>query len=613
MCSIVGLNWNDSALIKKMSNVLKHRGPDYQDTFSDNFVTFAHNRLSIIDLSAKANQPMLYQHKNKSALIIYNGEIFNFLELRQILLEKGYRFDTNSDTEVILAMYLEYGSECVKYFNGQWSFCIYNMNEKLLFCSRDRYGQKPFYYYFKDEKFIFSSEIKAIIQFSELEINKHENILTKSIDFYLDLGFIPSPFTIYKNISKLKLGENMIFDLQENKIKKKWIFYDLPEYDPEKKLSVLKKEMLELITDSVEKRLISDVPVGAFLSGGLDSSFIVAMMQNFVTLSDLHTFSIGFDGKFDESKYIDIVKDYFGTKHHHYMFKEKDFRNLITKYSYHYDEPFCDPAGFPTFVISEMAKKHVKVVLSGDGGDEVFGGSSNLHKGRRLDIIQKFPKFFKKTILTLTGFKKLTKNPVVSLMRDAVKLTMRKEHEFPLEKLDLYKDASDTYRTWFKGNVENSLKLAKDKFSEAFRINDILYNTFGDNFLVKVDRASMSSSIEVRSPFLDYRIIELSMKIPYKWKHGLYKNKLLMRKLIRNQLPKVIVNRGKQGFTPPLSEWIDKDYYIELLEQQVNLLQSIDSISLKHHISKINEETNTKRMLIRIFLLAQWYKQWINP
>ncbi len=612
MCGIAGFNWNNTSLADKMISVLLHRGPDNKSIYSNDLLTFAHSRLSIIDLSTKGNQPMTYQTKDRSAVIVFNGEIYNFKELRAILSEKGYSFNSASDTEVVLAMYLEFGYECVNHFNGMWSFSIYDLDKGILFCSRDRFGQKPFYYYNENNKFIFASEIKAIIQYSELEINKIEKIDTKAIDFYIDAGFIPAPYTIYHKIRKLKSGENLVFNLKTNQIDRKWTYYEIGDYKPLYNKSYLKEEMLESIRDSVRLRMIADVPVGAFLSGGLDSSLIVGIMKDFTKITDLHTFSIGFEGeKYDESKYIDIAKDFYGTQHHHYQFREKDFRELLYKYSYHYDEPFGDLAGFPTFVLSNLARKWVTVALSGDGGDEVFGGYTYLDKARKLDVVRKAPTFIRKSLLSVTSNKCLRKNTSISFIRDGLRASLRDKYEYPLDDFEFSKNKSETYKHWLKNNMEQCLRKSDDVLLEALRINDILYSTFGDHFLTKVDRASMANSIEVRSPLMDYRILNLSMKIPYKWKHGLVRNKLLMRKLAKQILPAKILNRDKQGFTPPIQEWIKDSFYSTLLYDSLDNLKLLNNNKLNFYLNKFTNGTISNQMKIRLFLLSQWFDCWM--
>lgn len=308
MCGINGFNWKDGNLIKKMNDSLKHRGPDGEGIYTDNNISLGHRRLAIIDLSKNGKQPMFYHHKGKKVIIVFNGEIYNFLELKEELKNKGYKFNSKTDTEVILASYLEWGENCVNKFNGMWAFCIYDLQKNILFLSRDRFGEKPLYYFFDGKRFIFSSEIKGI-----LKHNIKKTINKEAIDFYLSLGFIPAPCTIYEGINKLESSTNLIFYLKEKKIKK-YKYYELPNYEPIYNKELLKEELKKIISDAVKIRLISDVPLGAFLSGGLDSSEVVYNMTKFMNKKNLNTYSIGFKGKLDETDYIKIMKDFLKTE-----------------------------------------------------------------------------------------------------------------------------------------------------------------------------------------------------------------------------------------------------------------------------------------------------------
>jgi len=330
MCGINGFNWPDEELVKAMNDTLKHRGPDDEGIFMDKNVSLGHRRLAVIDISERAKQPMHYTRDGKEAIITYNGEVYNFKELKKELMDKGYRFNTNSDTEVILASYIEWGFDCVKRFNGMWAFCIYDRNKNLLFLSRDRFGKKPLYYFFdrKSKKFVFSSELKPLLKH---KIKKR--ISKEGINLYLSLGFIPAPWTVYEGINKLGAGENMILDLKENKLKR-YKYYKLPHYEPIYNKKFLIKEITRLIEDSVRIRLIADVPLGAFLSGGLDSSEIVYQMTKLVPRKHINTYSIGFEGKYDETNYINLIKRQLGIKNHHKYFKEADFQNINTNIFY---------------------------------------------------------------------------------------------------------------------------------------------------------------------------------------------------------------------------------------------------------------------------------------
>ena len=612
MCGIAGFNWNDSNLIKKMNNSLKHRGPDGSGIYTDNLVSLGHRRLAIIDLTERGKQPMEYEHKGRKAVITYNGEVYNFLELREKLEKKGYKFKSNTDTEVILASYLEWGFDCVKKFNGMWAFCIYDLQKKILFCSRDRMGQKPFYYYYDGKRFIFASEIKGII--AAKKINKKENIYKEAVQLYFALGFIPAPYSIYKNTFKLEARQNIIFDLNKKEIKK-WYYWDLPDYKPIYDKNRLIKEGKKLLYDAVKLRMRSDVPIGAFLSGGLDSSSVVGIMRKFTDLSKLHTFSIGFEGKYDETPYIKIVGNHFKTNHHHYYFKEKDFKELIDKYVWTYDEPFGDYSGFPTYKVSELAKQFVTVVLSGDGGDEIFGGYLNHVNGYRMDLIRKFPKIFRILFSILPIKKNLSGIANLYLLKEAFGLSLINPERFYAESIKEDAIRPEIYKKWTIEKMKLCLSKSNNKLGEALRIFDLLFNTLSNNFLVKVDRASMANALEVRSPFLDYRFAEFSQKIPTKWKVDLFKTKKLMREIIKDILPSEIVNRGKQGFTPPLTDWILKRKYLNEIVEKVEILKEVDYELYKFFKEKVfqnKEQSLYRNYLIRLFLFIKWWERWIE-
>ena len=390
MCGINGFNFINKPVLKRMNDSLSHRGPDASGEFfdSESKVSLGQRRLSIIDLSKNGAQPMTYKHGGKSATITFNGEIYNFQGIKSELMSKGYKFKSTSDTEVILASYLKWGKDCVKKFNGMWTFCIYDPQKQILFFSRDRVGKKPLYYYWGDGKFIFSSELKGVLKHKiNFTLNKD------AIDLYFSLGFIPAPYSIYQEIQKLEARQNLIFDLRKKKVEKEY-YYDWPNFKPRDNRLKLKKEFDRLITDSVKLRMISDVPLGAFLSGGLDSSTIVNYVKKFN--KNINTYSIGFEGKLDETSRINILKEYFKTNHHHKYFKEKDFQGMLSDIFYYYDEPFADYSMFPTRMLSKFAREKLTVSLSGDGGDEIYGGYPRYKMAYQMEILRKIPKFIKK-------------------------------------------------------------------------------------------------------------------------------------------------------------------------------------------------------------------------
>jgi len=630
MCGINGIiRFDNKGILKeeidKMNKAIKHRGPDDEGVFIFNNKNYSiglgHVRLAILDLSEKGHQPMgynveedkiIYNDKDldkADIIIVYNGEIYNYLELKE---KFSLKTETGTDTEVILKLYEKLGFDCVKEFNGMWAFCIFDKRKNLIFCSRDRLGVKPFYYYWDGEEFIFSSELKGILAVKE--INKKENINEDAVKLYFALGFIPSPYSIYKNTFKLEARQNLIFDLNKREVKK-YYYWELPDYNPIYDKKKLIEEGRKLLYDAVKIRIRSDVPVGAFLSGGLDSSAVVGVMRQFTDLSKLHTFSIGFEGKYDETPYIKIVVDYFKTQHHHYYFKEKDFEGLIDKYCWIYDEPFGDYSGFPTYKVSEIAKKYVTVVLSGDGGDEVFGGYRFHLVSRKIEYLKKIPKFIRKLFLKILD-SNLLKSNTLFLIKEAIKLSLIENGEEFYSKLFNGKFIiTEEGKKWIETNLRYCLNNADNNLSESIRVFDLLFRTLADNFLVKVDRASMANALEVRSPFLDYRFAEFSQKIPTEWKVDLFKTKKLMREIIKDILPKKILNRGKGGFEPPLDKWILKEKYGRILDEGIYLLEKLNFNDLKEFyknevFKKDNKLYNIYK--IRLFLFTKWWEKWVT-
>lgn len=616
MCGISGFNFKNLDLILRMNNSLSHRGPDGSNHFVTENLSLGHTRLSIIDLSTSAFQPMPYSAKNRNLKIIFNGEIYNYIELKDKLQKLGYHFKTESDTEVIMASYLEWGTNCVNEFNGMWAFCLYDVENQILFCSRDRLGVKPFYYYSEGEKFIFSSELKSILQHTDLKINTFENIKKDAVQLFFALGYIPSPYTIYKNVFKLEAGFNLIFDLTKNIITQKYPYYIVKSSSKIYQKQILIEEGEFLIKDSVRLRMRSDVPVGAFLSGGLDSSTVVGEMKHFTQMQNLHTFSIGFDEKkLDETPFINIVKDAFKTQHHHYIYAKKDFETTLPRYSQLFDEPFSDYSSFPTYKVCELAKINVTVVLSGDGGDEIFGGYPIYSIGHVVEQVLKLPRFsrmfFLRMLEKISGL-----DDRILKIAEVLRLSLKEKKDFHAEMFATNRYKPKIFQEWSSGKLGEALDMAENNLSEALRIYDLRNNTLSDNYLVKVDRTSMANSIEVRSPFLDYRFIEYAQKIPSHLKVNSTQNKILMRELIYGIVPNEIIERKKMGFTPPIYDFLRNSITVETYKQYVEYLKDLskelydfyENILLHHgtHSNSINDY-----YLIKLIIFAKWYEHWI--
>lgn len=609
--------------IISMNKAIKHRGPDDEGIFINSLnkfgIGFGHVRLSILDLSEKGHQPMGYSIENDKIIykdkelekadiiIVHNGEVYNYLELAE---KYNLNRETNTDTEVILKLYCLKGIDFVRELNGMWAFCIYDKRTSKIFCSRDRVGKKPFYYLINDKEFVFSSELKGIL--SIRNINKKENISKEAVELYFSLGFIPSPYTIYKNIFKLPASHILIFDINKWKISLRR-YWKLPKYAPSyENKEALKRKFLSLLEDAVRIRLRSEVPIGCFLSSGLDSSVVTYFMKKFVGKSKLHSFSVGFEGKYDESPHIKKIVKVFDTIHHHIYFNKRDFDSVLDIIPYVFDEPYGDHSIFPTYKISEFAKKEVGVVLSGDGGDEILGGYEIYVYAKIIDILRKLP-FFLRKILARIPMK--NKSEIIYRIGEAFRLSL-----LPSEKIwsEAYADIMykpEIYKKWTEKRMREALKLG-GSLDESMRIFDLLYRTLGDNYLTKMDRASMYHSLEVRCPFLDYRLIEFCQNIPSELRVGIFKTKKFMRDALSGILPKEIIKKKKRGFTPPIDKWIVDEKYIKEIKKKDKILKEISEDLYRFYREKVYPNAKDilyhRIYLIRLYIFIKWWEKWIR-
>lgn len=598
MCGIVGFNWKGNSLVKKMTNAVKHRGPDGEGHYFDKNISLGHRRLAILDLSEKGNQPMKYE----DYFIVFNGEIYNFKEIREELKDKGHQFTSETDTEVILHAYDEWGSECVKKFNGMWAFCIYDKERNRLFLSRDRFGIKPLYYYFKDDKFIFASELKAIKEHKiDLSVNK------KALNYFFYQKYVGEDLTIYDDCFKLKAGNNLFFDLKRGELSIEEYYKLQDEINECNKLPLTERlsKIESILKDAVDKRLIADVPVGSFLSGGVDSSLISAIIAS--EHEDFRTFSIGFKNEsFDELPFSKKVSEYIGTSHY-YDYLEVD-ENVIELVLSNLDEPFGDASILPTYLLSKITRKKVTVALSGDSGDEVFGGYDS-YQGYYLskfipDFSLPFLKFFAN--LLPSDNKKLSFSfKVKRFVRDYSS--------------DVIKRHSDWMSTF---NNEMRKKLLRDDFSSdvldlnysqdlrGIQLHDI-NNYMREDILKKVDTASMLNSLEVRVPFLDYRLVPLVLSLPERYKIRFFETKYFLKKLAEDYLPNDIVYRKKKGFTVPIAKWIKtSDLIQEYLTKNKYYTHKFLNYAYVQELYEehIDDENDNSRELWLIFVFNYWWK-----
>ncbi|MEZ5025673.1 MAG: asparagine synthase (glutamine-hydrolyzing) [Chitinophagales bacterium] len=564
MCGILGIFSNKGVQVdkQKVSTLLQHRGPDTNGGYTspNGKLYFHHYRLSILDLSELANQPMV--SSCGKYVIIFNGEIYNYLELRQKLLH--FNWKTSGDTELIVELYAHYGEQIIAWLNGMFAFAIYNVETEELVLARDQIGIKPIYYYWDENTFIFSSEIKAI---KSILPQKPEVDLT-TIPYFLHLGFIPEPHSIYKNIYKFPSASFCKISLRTYKKDKKFIetnsYWKLYKRLKEKRFSNYKKavsQLEELIIDSIDKQLISDVPIGTFLSGGIDSSLVTAIAGK-IKKDTINTFSIGYNEKeYDESYYAENVAYFLKTNHHTIKVTQQDVHELLPNIIKVYDEPFSDTSAYPTMLISKFARQHVKVVLTGEGGDELFLGYGNYIWANRLN--NPFVKALHQPFYQLTKFGNNRIKRGGLLLDYGKNSTNIQSHIYSQENYSFAQKELKNYLKISTGNFASVRQSAKIKRNLSHIEQQSLWDInfyLKDDLLIKVDRASMLYSLEARVPLLDYRIVEFAANLQqdFKLRNGI--SKYILKDVLYKFIPKEYFNRPKKGFAIPLQLWLQKEW-----------------------------------------------------
>ena len=559
MCGICGFTLSERSpeqakpLLEKMCGLLNYRGPDDEGMFIDEHIALGHRRLSIIDLSPAGHQPMATD--DSRLWITFNGEIYNFLELRKELASRGCRFRTRTDTEVILQAYEVFGEDCVKHLNGMFAFALWDATRKKLLLARDRLGKKPLYYHQQGEKFIFASEMKAILAMPEVP----REIDMASMNFYLTGGYIPAPWSIFKHIRKVREASYLVY--QNGRICEK-PYWELPQPEPDRARTEEEyaQELEALLFDAVRCRLLSDVPLGAFLSGGIDSSAVVAMMAK-VNSQPTKTFTIDFSEKtFSEIDDARRVADHCRTQHQVLQVATEAI-NLLPKLVWHFDEPFADSSAIPTYYVSKMAREHVTVILSGDGGDELFAGYVNyLKKDEHANWLY-LPASWRR----MTFGRVADALPIQAPMRNALKYVATASLDDGPMALGLYpyiKDdviAPSIRRELQKHDVAALRQEILSKFKTTDKLTRLqLADTklyLPGDILVKVDRMSMANSLETRAPLLDYRLVEFAARLPAPLKMQNGVAKYLLKKVLQRYLPAETLAKRKHGFAVPINQW----------------------------------------------------------
>lgn len=624
MCGINGFVLEKKAsadenknIINKMNSFIIYRGPDSDGIYADDKVALGMRRLSIIDLST-GKQPIYNEYGTK--VIVFNGEIYNFKGLRDELKSKGHKFKTKSDTEVILHSYEEYGTKCLEKLNGMFAFAIYDINSSEMFIARDRAGEKPLYYYRDHEKFVFASELKSIIKTFDIkkEINK------KALNQYFSLTYIPAPLTIFENIYKLEAGSFILYKEGKFNIERYWDI-DSRKVDIIYSYDECKRRLREALFNSVEQKMISDVPLGAFLSGGIDSSIMVGIMSK-LSSRPVETFTIGFKIKeFDESDRAEIVSRSNKTNHHvhflDYSHAVEELENILETF----DEPFADSSSIPTYFVSKFAAQHVKVVLTGDAGDELFAGYSKYMVNYYSDLYNKVPRMLRKNFIEPLVYKMPDRSSISRKVRKVIESTGKNLFEKRRELMFLGFNGDRIGKLLKAGNIAGDvydiIEKAYNRNSEFEELTRTLYTDFkivleGD-MLVKVDRMSMLNSIETRVPMLDKNVIELAFSMPPDFKIKGRNQKFILKDTFKDLIPNEILGKSKRGFAVPIGEWFKgplKNMLLKFLSKEFILEQGIFEYEyikslLEDHFA---ERVNNAYPLWALFVFQNWYRKYYN-
>src|SRR5882762_3922474 len=628
MCGIAGFIdlWDRRAprgqdervgILQNMCEVIRYRGPDDSGSLLKDGVALGMRRLSIIDL-AGGHQPM--SGEDGSATVVFNGEIYNFRDLQAQLEAHGHRFQTRSDTEAIVHAYEQYGSACVDHLRGMFAFAIWDDREKKLFIARDRTGEKPLYYSLTPAgTLVFGSELKSLLQHPGVR----RETSAESLDAYFSLGYVPDPLSIFADIKKLPPGHFLTFTEGRVEVKQYWDFTFETNGKPQREDDYL-EELRELLDEAVRIRLVSDVPLGAFLSGGVDSSTVVALMARHMG-QPVKTFSIGFlEDSYNELKYARLAAKRFGTEHHEF-FVTPEICNVVDELAWHFDEPFADSSAIPTYIVSKLAREHVTVVLSGDGGDELFAGYTRYVTERKRRKYGMLPRQLRRGLMDPIS----RTLPHGAWGRNFI-------HNVALDPIDRYFDNVSIFtglnkRSLYTGDffqhlggnshVAGRFQEYGDSVGTNALLDALLYidsKTYlpGD-ILTKVDRMSMAVSLEARVPLLDHKLIEFVTRIPASMKMAGVETKHLFKRAIAGLVPPEILNRPKQGFGVPIEQWINQQLRERVHETLTESRTTARGYIEKDYINVLLDEhergrRDHARELWSLFVLELWHREFVD-
>lgn len=618
MCGICGYltkqKYNEQ-MLRDMNDTMYHRGPDdsgiYQTRLTNGYyLGFAHRRLSILDLSPLGHQPMF--NADQSVCIVYNGEVYNFLELREKLRQEGYSFVSNCDTEVLLAAYEAYGITFLSRLNGMFALAIYDSREEQVILARDRIGKKPLYYYNDSQgNLIFASELKPLLRHPDF----HKEIRTDILSRYLCYKYINAPDTIFVNTHKVMPGEYIVW---KNGRAEKQLYWDVIERyqtcsrEPIGNYEEAKKRLKDLLQDSVQKRLIADVSTGTFLSGGIDSTLITALAQN-VVKDPVKTFTIGFETvKENEAVYAKEVAQYLGTDHTELYLTERELFEAIEDLPRYYDEPFADSSQIPSMLVSKLARQRATVILSGDGGDELFCGYTLYdwtYFAQKLDLI--------------AGIANSVLQPIRITQKMPEKMRALLENRDKNTKVQLFTDIRQNHTVDMVVGESLTAKYRRERqipirdWQIKRQLLDMMTDLPGD-MLAKVDRAAMKYSLEVRCPLLDYRVMEFAFQIPQRFKYRNFDKKYILKDLTFDLVPKSLLDRPKQGFGVPLADWMRTKLHGKLLryaDTEILNKQGIFRAEKIHefiHCLEKSDKSLYNSVLWSFYVFQMWYQEYME-
>ncbi|GMT48500.1 MAG: asparagine synthetase B [bacterium] len=628
MCGILGFTryrsqFDHRRVIKEMADSIRHRGPDEEGFHLTGEIVLGHRRLSIIDIGG-GHQPMF--NETGRVAVVFNGEIYNFKSLKEDLVSKGHDFRTNTDTEVLVHLYEEKGESFLGDLNGMFSLALWDQDQELLILARDRAGKKPLYYSEMGGELVFASELKAMMKYPAFTKEIDPNAFYK----YLAHEYVPTPHSIFKGVKKLPAGSYLIYHRGSSSIRAFWDF-TLDEVNgkaySERELT---EELDHLLRESVKRRLISDVPLGVFLSGGIDSSAIVAYMADLIPSKDIKTFSIGFEDKsFDESMYARDVAKHFNTSHHEKILDPKTMVDILPEVMSFMDEPFADASIIPTYLLSKFTRENVTVALGGDGGDELFMGYPTFQASRIAQLYKLIPESLHHHVI-----QRLAQKLPVSMTNISLDFKI-KQFLYAVQKDKNYRDqlwlgafdleamkslvAHDAIHDLTNENLFSEVILFNQKKETSHHLDRLSYFYFKsylhDDILVKVDRASMATSLEIRAPFLDVQVMDFIGSMPHQFKLKGFTMKYILKKVLEKRLPKHIIKRPKKGFGMPVAKWFRDDLRAFVLD-----IFSEDKIKREgffnyQYIKTLLDEhlagkRDHRKKLWTLFVFELWLSEW---